>query len=134
MLIVASAFFVYTRIPNDIIEYQTKMDAFVANESMALEVYGMPPNTPEEDVLSEIKNRGIYYWQENINLITNLDKLNLPVQIHDRNKILLHYCDLRIKSYDLLYKTISQKTKEYRVDIEAYNKEIMIIIDSLKKP
>ena len=84
------------------------------------------------ELLYEIKERGIYYWNENINLLNDLDKLNLPDAIHERNKELLDYCDLRIKSYNCIYNQVEQNTDIYQDSIQYYDKQIEVIIDRLK--
>ena len=93
-------------------------------ESMALEVYNMPPNTPNDKILYGIKDRGIYYWNENIKLIDSFKDLDLPLEIRTRNRLLKEYCELRIKSYELLYKAISEDTEQYKSQIEDYNQKI----------
>ncbi len=133
VLILSTSFIVYKKIPNDIGQYDAKMKEFTTMEAMALEVYSLPQNTPEEELLYEIKERGLYYWNENIKLLNDLEKLNLPDVIHDRNKKLITYCDLRIKSYNFIYKTVEQNTDIYKDSIEYYNKKIEAIIDELKQ-
>src|SRR5690606_25569572 len=91
---------------------------------MALEIYNLPKNTPTDELLYEIKDRGIYYWNESIKLIDSLDNLDLPLEIKTKNKLLKEYCELRIKSYELLYKAISEDTDQYRTQIEDYNQQI----------
>ena len=115
---------VYKKIPNDIVTYDTKMKEFVSMESMALEVYLLPQNTPNEKVLYELKDRGIYYWNENIKLIDSFKEMELPLEIRTRNRLLKEYCELRIKSYELLYEAISEDTYQYREQIEDCNKQI----------
>jgi rhomboid protease GluP len=124
---------VYNKIPNDIGKYDKKMRSFVSMEAMALELYSLPQDTPNEKILSEIKDKGIYYWNENIKLLNDVEKLNLPDELHNKNKKLLHYCDLRIKSYGLLYKAVEQNTDIYKDSIEFYNKEIEATIEELKE-
>jgi rhomboid protease GluP len=45
---------------------------------MALEAYSIYADDDKEDVLYMIQDRGIYYWDENIKLIKELDQLYLP--------------------------------------------------------
>jgi len=112
--------------------YETKMKEFVSAESMALEVFQMPDSTAKEVVLNELKNRGIYYWNDNIRLLNDVDKLKLPPVLHQRNKLLLDYCKLRIKSYELIYKNVESGTDLNAPQIEIYNKQIENIINKLK--
>jgi len=132
LIVVSASFLVYRNIPaSDVAIYEERIQKFIAQESMAVEVFNMPANTPDERLLSEIKNRGIYYWNENILLLKELDKLNLPDPLHERIKIMLHYCDLRILSYNLIYKAIDEDTDNYQTQIDAYNNQINAIVAEL---
>lgn len=131
ILILVSSFIVYKKIPNDIGTYDAKIKEFVSMESMALEVYDLPPNTPNDKILYGIKDKGIYNWNQNIKLIDSFKELDLPLEIRTRNKILKEYCELRIKSYELLYKAISEDTDQYKQQIEEYNKQIEAKIKEL---
>src|SRR5882757_2676492 len=95
---------------HDIAQYEEKMKTFDARESMALEVFKMPDTTSKASLLAEIKDRGLYYWEQNIDLVNEMQELNLPDSLHVQNKKMLTYCNLRIKSYNLIYKTISENT------------------------
>lgn len=131
IVILSTAFIVYKKSPNDIATYDTKIKEFVAMESMALEVYNLPKGTAKEELLYGIQERGIYYWNENINLIDSFQKLNLPDQIISRNQLLKEYCALRIKCYELLYKAVSEDTDQYQEQITDYNKQIESKISEL---
>jgi rhomboid protease GluP len=124
-------FFTCRSTPNIMGQYETKMKRFAAMESMALEVYSMPKNTSRDSLLLEIKDRGLYYWNENIILLNDVDKMDLPNELHDRDKLLLRYCNLRIKSYNLIYKAISENSDKYKDSITIYNGQIKGIIDGL---
>ena len=100
------------------------MKEFVSMESMAMEVYKLPQNTSNENLLYGLKERGIYYWEENLKLLESFKDLDLPIEIRIRNRIIKEYCELRIKSYQLIYKAISENTEQYKDQIENYNKQI----------
>ncbi len=51
VLFLISSFIIYYQIPNDIVKYEEKMQKFISMESMALEVYKMPDNTPKENLM-----------------------------------------------------------------------------------
>jgi rhomboid protease GluP len=131
ILILVPSFVVYKKLPNDIGTYDTKIKEFVSMEAMALEVYNLPTNTPNDEILYGIKDRGIYYWNENIKLIDSFKDLDLPLEIRARNILLKEYCELRIKSYELLYKAISEDTDQYKSQIVDYEKKINAIINEL---
>ncbi|BAU53443.1 rhomboid family intramembrane serine protease [Mucilaginibacter gotjawali] len=132
IVVLLACFTVGRRIPNNLGQYDEKMKNFASMESMALEVYQMPKNTPKDTLLKEIKDRGLYYWNQDIELINSIDKLDLPDALHKRDKILVNYCNLRIKSYNLIYKAINENSNSYKDSIEFYNKDIGELIDSLK--
>lgn len=117
---------------NDIVIYDKKMKEFNDMEKMALEIYSRASYEPKEDLLYNIKDRGIYYWNENINLINEVDKLNLPVELHQRNSKIKLYCELRIKSYKLIYKAVSENTEKYKIEIKNYDTQIQSIMNELK--
>ena len=132
VFVLTTSFFVYKKLPNDIGKYEQKMKTFSTVEHMALKVYRMPENASKYDYLAEIKNSGIYFWKENISLLHEVEKYKLPEEIHERNKKLIKYCELRVKSYELLYKAINEDSEEYKAEIENYNKEIESVLTSLQ--
>lgn len=130
-VLLVSSFSIYKTLPNDIGKYDEKMKEFVSMESMALEVYNLPEGTPNEKILSELKDRGLYYWNENLKLIDSFKDLNLPLPIKARNTKLKEYCELRIKSYELIYKAIEEDTDKYEKEMNDYNQKIEAIIAEL---
>ncbi len=131
ILILVTSMLVYIKLPNDIGKYDAKMKDFSSMESMALAVYNLPPDTPKDKILNEIKGRGIYYWNENIKLIDGLKELNLPEDFKKRNALLKEYCELRLQSYELLYKSMAEETNVYDKQINEYNKRIEAKITEL---
>ncbi len=131
VLILVSSFAVYKNIPNDIGTYDTKMKGFFSMESMALQVFKLPKDAPKDKLIYGLKDEGIYYWNENIKLIDEVEKLELPDVIHERNKKLKQYCQLRINSYELICKGIEKDTDEYKDQIEDYNQQIEKIINEI---
>ena len=133
VIILTGSTIVYKRIPNALNEYDEKMKSFSSRESMALEVYKMANTATKEAFLEELKDRGIYYWTENIKLINELDKLNLPDELHERDRKLLQYCELRVKTYQFVYKAVNEQTEKYKDSIETYNSQVKDILDDLKQ-
>jgi rhomboid protease GluP len=95
---------------------------------MAMEAFYMPKETSKEQLLNEIKNRGIYYWNDNIQLVNEVETFNLPLSLHKRNKLLLEYCNLRIKCYELMYKKVENETDLLDSQINVYNTKIDSIV------
>ncbi|MBS7566028.1 rhomboid family intramembrane serine protease [Mucilaginibacter sp. Bleaf8] len=131
LILVVSAV-VCKSIPDDIRQYQTKMDQVIANEKMALQVFKLPGHTPAKIIIENLQNKGIAVWQQSIRLLTEADKLDIPDELHERNKQYQHYCELRIKSYQLIMKKVSENTTRYDAGIEACNSEIEQVINAIK--
>lgn len=83
-------------------------------------------------MLAEINN-GNNYWKASIALLSDLEKLKLPEVIHDRNKKLIDYCNLRIKVYKLMYKGTEENSSAYNDSIAVFNNEIEAIIKGLSE-
>ncbi|CAC9976747.1 rhomboid family intramembrane serine protease [Flavobacterium panici] len=120
-----------------VMEYEKRMQEFNDMEKMALEAYSIPyGNSIEENresILYMIKDRGIYYWNENITLVNELDKLYLPKEIHQQNEKIIEYCELRISLYELAYKKISENSPKYDEQMLALNFKIASTLNQIKK-
>lgn len=136
IIVILITFFSFPKVPNTskaLAVYDEKFQKFAEFESMALEV--AHTNMPDkEDLLHEIKDRGIYYWDECIKVIKEADELHIPDVLHQRDKKLLEYCTLRKNMYELAYKQIEQDSKVYQPQIDSMGNEIEDILDWLKQP
>jgi rhomboid protease GluP len=113
------------------VKYEEKIKDFVTMETKALEIYHLPRNTTNEKILDLINNQGIKTWESCIKLITDLQKLDLPTALQNRNKLLKYYCKLRIESYKLLDKAITENTDKYKLQIDSCNVKIEQTIKNL---
>lgn len=119
-------------LPDDYAVYESKMKTFHNQEAMALKLYSLPTNAPKEKVLAEL-NRGTFYWQANIELVKQTNALNLPDAVYSRNKMLLNYCELRFKSYQIMYKAIVQNTEIYKPQLDSYNNQLEKVLNDLQQ-
>lgn len=132
VFIFCTSFMVYNQTSYDFAKYDVEIRAFVRNESQALEVYSLPADVSDAKLMYEIKDRGIYYWHENIQLIRKLDKLYLPEVLHEKNQALIKYCEARIKCYELMYKAIAENNKDkYNAEIQTLAQEIEEMVKRL---
>lgn len=132
VFVLTTSFTICSNISNDIGKYDNGMKTFAENEKKALLIYGSDLNAPT-DSLKSIVTTGINYWNENIKIVNELDKLELPDKIHERDKIILDYCNLRLKSYELINKAIAENTSDYDVQIRAYTDSIKNDLERLKQ-
>ncbi|HLZ16894.1 MAG TPA: hypothetical protein VKQ08_07630 [Cyclobacteriaceae bacterium] len=63
-----------------------------------------------------------------------MNQLSLPEIVHERNIKLIEYCRLRIKSYELIAKSIQENTSQYNSQIDSFARSTKDIIESLRKP
>ncbi|NII82072.1 rhomboid family intramembrane serine protease [Pedobacter sp. SG908] len=134
ILMLFSSFGVIKSIPNteSLTTYDKRFERFRTLETMALDVYTLKADAKKEDVLYEIRDRGIYYWNENISLLDSLEQLNLPPFVRERDKTLKEYCNLRIKAYELMYKAVDENSHKYDADIAKINKQIESMLKSFE--
>lgn len=120
--------FVYDNISNDIGVYQTEMKRFAKLEEEALSVFQLPPNTTKDDYLNAIEDEGIPKWDEILKLLDKTDKLDLPSEYHDRDKLLRSYCELRIRSYEIMTELAEDSTAPVQPELDNINQEIEKVI------
>jgi rhomboid protease GluP len=92
---------------SDRLIYQKRIVEFYKMENTALSVLKEPDEKSEQVIRSGLQ-RGIDYWKQSINLITELDHLKLSEKLHKRNKKLIYYCQLRLQSYQLIDQNINR--------------------------
>jgi len=129
---VLTCFLICKTIPDAFGEYQAYMKDFEKNENIALTIYQLPKSTPNDQLTNEIENNGIPHWRTELSILDKVDKLDLPENISSRNDILRQYCNLRIKSYELLDKGIKENNVN-KDSITYYNNKIDSLISELKK-
>jgi rhomboid protease GluP len=117
------------------IEFDSKMQVFITNESMALEIFNKPESTDKETMLYEIKDRGIYYWLENLKIVEEIEKIKLPSNMAPRVRLLREYCDLRIKNYNFYYNIFEkgEKPSQHKEELEKINVEMDKLMKKLKQ-
>ena len=131
-LILSTTFLVYTETPNTIGQYQAAMRKFGVLESAALEVYQENERLSNGELPEIIKTRGIPAWKESIRIIQDADQLDLPEALHVRNKKLLEYCKLRIRSFELILKAVDGNSGQYQAEITETNTQIENVIKELE--
>lgn len=121
---------VIKKLPNDFGLFDAKMKEFERMEKRAMDVFNMPENTPGVEQVRIIRDTGIYYWNENIKLINSCNDLSLPAYFRNRNKLLTEYCELRIRTLELVAKGIAENSDEYNMQIKSLND---LVLQKLKE-
>lgn len=132
VLAISGAFMVFKNLPNDIPKFDQGMARFAELEEKALSIYSLPENSSIEQTLEAIQIKGIDSWNECIKLMEELKALQLPEMLQKQNDVLLEYCQLRLKSFELIYKSIEEQSDDYDVEIEALNNQINALLEGLE--
>jgi len=124
LLFLTASTLVVKNIPNDLAVYQKKMVEFDKMESIALAFFNLPKNTPKEEMIQYVNEKGKLSWKKNIEIIESAKTLDLPEDIIQRNVLLLEYCELRLKSFDLISKYLEEEDLKYLPMINQLNLDI----------
>ena len=115
-------------------------DSIQSNDSEALKLFDkfdwdsrheLDQNSKYE-VVRFIEQTGIPKLKENIEIINNMSDIdNLPEEYQKYNKMYLEYSKLRIETYELLSKAISNETSKYDEEIDKRHIRINEIIHEI---
>ena len=115
-------------------EYDAIMKEFISIESMALDIYPLDSTAAgKEQSLSQIKDRGIYYWKRNLEILETLKPLKLPSGILKRNKLLEEYCYMYLEFYNLLYKSYDEHTDRYNEQLKVADQKIKAQVNKMRE-
>ena len=124
---------VYKSLNNDIVVYEKKMDEFAKLEKAALKIYNLPNGTPNQTILYEIKERGVYNWNQSIIVLKEARKLEISPKLLTKTDLLIDYCNERINCYNFIYKSIDEHTDIYKDSITYYDQQVHQTIERIKK-
>lgn len=128
LAILLLSYVVYAKIPTQDLTFSKILQQFSQQENVALRIYSLPQETPDDTLLNIIQNETIPLWKSNIELLKNTLNTELsPENLLLTNK-LIKYSELRVETCELIYKSISQKTNTFNMEIELKSREIEKII------
>ncbi|HEY4289532.1 MAG TPA: rhomboid family intramembrane serine protease [Puia sp.] len=129
------SFFIYHRIPDDIVRYDQKLRVFAARDSLAIATLNQVADQPKSKQRDELEAKGIEYFQQNIALLSDIGNLKLPAGIRERNRKMMKYCMSQIAYHQLQVKVldgddpapddnIKKQLEFYRRQLDSLNKEL----------
>ncbi len=130
LLIACSSYTLYSKTTNDYAIWQQQIEKFGILETEALNIYNQK-DLPRETRLKNIAEKGIHNWEESIRILQEADALDIPEMLHKRNGKMLAYCELRLESFKLYYKSIGENTRKYDIDLNSYSTRIDSIVKEL---
>lgn len=116
----------------DTTKYDNGIAEFQRNEEKALTLFTLLETTDTKQAADFIQNTGIPTWQKNMQILDELNSIvRLNQKFKDQNGVLREYCQLRIESYQLIGKSITDNTNEYDHQIEDIDKRIEEVLKQL---
>ncbi len=135
LLILAAVVFGVAYLSNsnfDTERYDKGLVEIQKNEAAALKLFELPETTAKEELVAFIKTSGIPNWILNIKILNDLDKIEgITDDFKKQNQLLRDYCQLRIKSYQLIEKGLREETNAYDHEVAELNKEMDAIVSQL---
>lgn len=135
LLIIGTGLFAYVYIESNNPAYEiydSKIAEFSKNETESLTFYDNIEFKDNSTLLNELDKKVIPKWKENINLIKELNTVEgLTSELLEQNKTLLKYSELRLESFSLIKKAISEDTDKYDSQINILNLKIDTEISKL---
>lgn len=132
LVILCAAVSLFRALPNNISKYDMGIQTFKLLEAEALSLYPQMWRTKNEKQVTAIMIKGVEQWKKGQKLLTELEKLKLTGQQHRLNKALLHYCTLRIKSYEIYYNLLKNETGAYGPEYDRYNQQLSATLADMK--
>lgn len=133
VVVLGVSFLFYSHTSNDLSIYQKNVDEFVVLESKALEAFDTSKIRTADAQIEFIKNSGIPAWKESLKILKSSDTLDIPEEFRARNFKLMKYCELRIKSYELILSSMTENTDKYNAEITEINNQLGAILEELNK-
>lgn len=111
-----------------------KMEQFAKNEEKALKIYEMNLNTSsKEELLKVVNDEGIYYWNQNLQILKEIQQYDLEESYSSYINKLFIYTRTRKEAYNLIFKSIEEDTDKYNTQIEQKNILIERLLTEIEK-
>jgi hypothetical protein len=115
-------------------EMTQKMEQIAVNEKKALKIYRMDLNTStKEELLNAVKDEGIFYWNQNLQLLQEIQQYELEESYAKYVDKLFIYTRTRQETYILIMKSISEDTDKYNSEIEQKNRSIEVLMKEIQQ-
>ncbi|MCW3789012.1 hypothetical protein [Plebeiibacterium sediminum] len=113
----------------DLEKYNDGIVQFQNNEKEAMELFNLLEAEKKEEAITFIKEKGINLWGKNILLLQKMNGIEgLDQELIDQNNQFIKYCQLRIKSYKLIYKALNEDTDRYHSELANIQRDITDIL------
>ncbi|MGB7784581.1 MAG: hypothetical protein WBL27_00640 [Salinimicrobium sp.] len=113
--------------------YDSQLATFADNEEESLAFFEHLNTKTPSALIEELDNMVIPNWQENKLIMEQAHQLkSLDDNIKQQNAILLEYCNLRLRSFNLIRKSLEEDTDLYSFEIKLVKSKIQAKLKELK--
>ena len=114
--------------------YDKKLALFEVNESESLKFFENAEFKSNLNLINELDNSVIPKWEENVKIIASLNQFDdLPVEIENRNELLLEYSKLRLEVFKLIKKSLIEDSTIYDGQIRSLNVRMNQVLEELNQ-
>ncbi len=131
VLVLSGAYASYKLLPNDYGEYDTIIEEFSSLDQRSVQVF-YSPQFDRAEILSILNNDIIPMMTVAKQRLYLASHLRVSDRLKKHTEKLVQYCELRLKTYELLRQELEGGTNEFDREIEAYNKQIEALIAEMK--
>lgn len=115
-------------------KYDSDLALFSGNEEKALELFKTIDSVSPQRSVEFIDQIGIPAWKSNLEILNQMDQIEgLVAPLLKQNTIFRNYCNLKIESYQLIKKALSENSPAYAAEIQDLNQRIEKELEKLKE-
>lgn len=123
-IILSVVYYAFTHTPNPLGKYNAILDEFSINEEKSLRFYHLEMNANKEQRIAFLNDTAIVAWNKNIALLNTIDEKVLPDNLQVRDKLIKKYAELRLNSFELQYKILTEDPSLYVAKADSINREM----------
>lgn len=120
--------------PNDEVydQYQTAIAPVFDNEEKTLVFYDHVNTKSTKELLAELDREILPTWKENVQIVKEVSQMqHLPVELVEHHQNLLKYCELRLKTFELMRRAIKENSALYAIELDQLHLEIDQVVEKL---
>lgn len=122
---------VFALLPNDFGLYEKKMQEFSRLEEKALSIYSQSENTPDSVTALKLQQMVIPAWDSCRMIAREIEQLDLPEAVQDRNKLITRYCEYRQHHTALAFRFFANRDSTVLPELQLVNIKLDSLVGAL---
>lgn len=117
--------------PNTALDEALHSLSVIEEEAMAM--YRFPENTPNDSILHFVETVGLPSWNRGLELLNDVPDQELNAEQLEIRDMMIRYCDLRIRSYELIRYNLLQTNSDSMDKLGEINGEIKDLVQRMQE-